>query len=582
MPTISVEQKLLRSLLEKHGLVHDIPKMDDQLPLLGTDIDTCDENVLDIEIFPDRPDLLSGETLAKAIRPFLHGAPSEPSMEVSKGLVKMTVEPELEHIRPVVVGAVVRGINISGDAEEKDAFIKTLMDHQEKLHFALGRGRRRASIGVHDLSTISPPFKVQAVAADTRFCPLGMEEEMSLEEILKSHPKGVEYAHLLEGMSLYPIITDSEHQVLSFPPIINGVQTTVTHSTTDFFIEVTGWDRRACESSMMLIALQLAERGGTIESIEVNGFNGRSESLPRPEPIHHEVTQRLLDGLLGRSLTDEEIGTATNRMGGQFLGRKPAEVFTDYPDNRMSDVIPGDTILTFAMPRWRFDILHPIDLVEDVAIGHGYEDLGHDVPKAPMTAIPRPDSQIRRRIRESLQGLGLMQIQSLTLSNDFDQFEAMRWPAMGDVTRITNPITIEHTLLRQYLLPGLFRLMASNRHHDLPQAVYELGTVVRNHTNGDRFAFLVAEQGGGFAAVRGRIQALMRDLGAAEYSIEPLGGDMGPWLAGRCAKVIVNGEHVGCFGEMDPAVSSQYELKVPLNGAEFDIQALQSVLPDPV
>ena len=582
MPTISVEQNLIRGLLAKHDLVHDVAMMDEQLPLLGTDIDTCDENVLDIEIFPDRPDLLSGETLTKAIRPFLHGAESEPSLEVMKGDISMTVDPELEHIRPVVVGAVVRGITIDGDLEEKDAFIKALMDHQEKLHFALGRGRRRASIGVHDLSTISPPFRVRAASPDTRFCPLGMDEEMSLSEMLTSHPKGVDYAHLLDGLSSFPLITDSEGQVLSFPPIINGVQTTVTHSTTDFFIEVTGWDRRACESSMMLIALQLAERGGSIETIQVSGFNGMSESLPNPAPIQHEVTQRLLDGLLGRSLSDEEIKAATNRMGGQFLGRKPAEHFTSNPQNRMSDVVQGDTVLTFAMPRWRFDILHPIDLVEDVAIGHGYEDLGNDVPKAPMTAVPRSDSQIRRRIRESLQGLGLMQIQSLTLSNDFDQFEAMRWPEMGEVTRITNPITIEHTLLRQYLLPGLFRLMASNRHHDLPQAVYELGTVVRNHSNGDRFAFLVAEQGGGFAAVRGRIQALMRDLGASDYTIEPLGGKMGPWLAGRCAKVIVKGEHVGCFGEMDPSISAHYELKVPLNGAEFDIQALQSVLPDPV
>ena len=175
-----------------------------------------------------------------------------------------------------------------------------------------------------------------------------------------------------------------------------------------------------------------------------------------------------------------------------------------------------------------------------------------------------------------------MQIQSLTLSNDFDQFEAMRWPEMGDVTRITNPITIEHTLLRQYLLPGLFRLMASNRHHDLPQSVYELGTVVRNHANNERFAFLTAEQGGGFAAIRGRIQALMRDLGATDYSVEPLSGKMGPWLTGRSAKVVIDGTHVGCFGEMDPSVCEQYELRVPLNGAEFDIQALCSVLPDPV
>ena len=112
--------------------------------------------------------------------------------------------------------------------------------------------------------------------------------------------------------------------------------------------------------------------------------------------------------------------------------------------------------------------------------------------------------------------------------------------------------------------------------------MYELGTVVRDHSNSDRFAFLVAEQGGGFAAVRGRIQAIMRDLGAVSYQIEPLSGTMGPWLTGRSAKVIVNGIHVGCFGEMDPAIGNHYELKVPLSGAEFDVSELERAMPDPV
>lgn len=582
MPTISIQQKLLRQLLSRHGLQHDIEKMAHQLPLLGTDIDTCDEQTLDIEIFPDRPDLLSGETLAKAIRPFLYGAKSEPELKVKTGSVKMKVDPELEQIRPVILGAIVRKVDTGNSSEEQNEFIKSLMDHQEKLHFALGRGRRRASIGVHDLSKIAPPFHVKAAPSSTSFTPLASTEKMTLDEILTTHPKGVEYAHLLKDMNAYPVIFDSNDEVLSFPPIINGNQTTVSQTTTDFFIDVTGWDRRACESSLMLIALQLAERGGHIESVEVTGFDGNIELLPHSNPIEHKVTQRLLDGLLGRTLTDEEISTAINRMGGRYLGRKDSAEPTAPEVTRMSDVVEGDTVLTFAMPRWRFDILHPVDLVEDVAIGHGYEDLGADVPKAPLTAIPRADNHIRRRLRESLQGLGLMQIQSLTLSNDFDQFEAMRWPPMGEVTRITNPITIDHTLLRQYLLPGLFRLMASNRHHDLPQAVYELGTVIRDHSNSERFAFLVAEQGGGFAAVRGRVQSLLNDLGATEYSIEPLSGKMGPWLSGRCAKVVVDGVHVGCFGEMDPSVSHQYELSVPLNGAEFDISALQSVLSDPV
>ena len=142
-------------------------------------------------------------------------------------------------------------------------------------------------------------------------------------------------------------------------------------------------------------------------------------------------------------------------------------------------------VLSILMPRWRFDILHPIDLVEEVAIGHGYDDLAYDVPKAPLTAIPRQDGHLRRRIREALQGLGLIQIQSLTLSNDSDQFTSMRWKKDGAITRMTNPITTEHTILRQNILPGLLRLLAANRHHDLPQGVYELGTVVIDHTNRD-------------------------------------------------------------------------------------------------
>ena len=221
MPTISIQQKLLRQLLSRHGLQHDVEKMAHQLPLLGTDIDTCDEQTLDIEIFPDRPDLLSGETLAKAIRPFLHGSKSEPELEVVPGSVKMTVDPELEQIRPVILGAIVRDVQTGNTSEEKNEFIKALMDHQEKLHFALGRGRRRASIGVHDLSKISPPFHVKAVPHSTAFTPLASEEKMTLEEILTSHPKGVDYAHLLKDMNAYPIIFDSNNEVLSFPPILS-------------------------------------------------------------------------------------------------------------------------------------------------------------------------------------------------------------------------------------------------------------------------------------------------------------------------------------------------------------------------
>ena len=554
MPTISVKQNLLRRLVESRGRVHDVEDLAFRLPLMGTDIDTCDEDVLDIEIFPDRPDLLSPETLFHGMMPFLHDSPPSPRLAVKPGTISMRVAPELSDIRPVILGAVVRGLELDED------IIKRLMDHQEKLHFALGRGRKRASIGVHDLSTLEPPFRVEAVARSHSFIPLAMDYEMTIDEILEKHPKGVDYAHLLDGMDKVPIIFDANDSVLSFPPIINGDHTTVTEKTRDIFIDVTGLDLRACESALMLICLQLSVLGGQVESVRVTTCEGKDWSI-NGTPIEHKVERELVEGILGNSFSDDEIEEAIRRMGGQYKGD-----------------LSG--VLSILMPRWRFDILHPIDLVEEVAIGHGYDDLAYDVPKAPLTAIPRQDGHLRRRIREALQGLGLIQIQSLTLSNDSDQFTSMRWKKDGAITRMTNPITTEHTILRQNILPGLLRLLAANRHHDLPQGVYELGTVVIDHKNRDRFAFLVAENSGGFASLRGRIQALMRDLGCQDWTLEVLEG--GPWLEGRSASIIVNGHTVGECGELDPHVSGLFDLNVPMSGAQFDVQLLSSVMQDPV
>ena len=581
MPTISVEQQLLASLLSNHGCEHDIADIDHRLPLLGTDIDRCDEDVLDIEIFPNRPDLLSAETLSLAMRGFLHNQKTLPNETLASSGISMTVDSALKTVRPIILGAVVRGLKMNDD-DEMDSFIKQLMEHQEKLHFALGRGRRRASIGVHDLSTLNPPFAVKTVKRDNSFIPLGMDQEMTIDEILSSHPKGVDYAHLLEGMEEVPIIEDANGSVLSFPPIINGAHTTVQSSTRDLFIDVTGWDRRACESCLMLVALQAKERGGEIQTIRLTGCNGKEETLPNWSPIHHRVPARLVTTILGRDLSDEELSQSILRMGGSFTGRSAATEQEISDNGTMQYAAHGEDMLGFDMPRWRFDLLHPVDLVEDLAIGHGYEDLGTDVPKAPMNAIPRQDDHLRRRVRTSMQGMGFMQIQSLTLSNDHDQFDRMRWKPFNAITRITNPITHEHTMMRHFLLPGLLRLLATNRHHDLPQSVYELGTVVRDHKNMDRLSFLTAERSGGFAAIRGRIQAFLRDIGAKGVAIEALPDHEGPWLAGRAAKVLIDGEWVGCFGEIDPSISQTFELLVPLNGAEFDVEALKLCITDPV
>ena len=586
MPTVTFDHETLRNIQERFGVKHDPWLWEEKLSDIGCVVEECDSTEIEIEVFPDRADLLSPETMAHAARAFLHGQGAQPGMKTVDGNITMKVDKSLQDVRPVILGAVVRGVDNGGTAEERDTFIQALMDHQEKLHFSIGRRRRRASIGVHDLTTLAPPFRVITVPETYTFIPLAMTERMSIREILEQHPKGVDYAHLLEGFSEFPVILDAADRVLSFPPIINGDHTTVTESTTDFFVDVTGWDQRACEASLLLVCLAFAARGGTIETIELTDCEGKVQRTPNGKPRRMSLPKRLLKEILGKDFTKQEISVAIDRMGGRFIEMRTV---TDGPRTveRMADAAVGEQEYIIEMPRWRADLLHPVDLVEEVATGIGYEDLGSTLSGQSKAGIPLDSSHLHRRVRESLQANGLQQVTSLTLSNEADQFSKIRYEPSTEVTGLHNPITVDHTILRQSITPSLLNLLAANRHHELPQRVYELGSVVRDHNNAVRVGWVCAEVGTGFTAAKGMAEALLRDLGAfsreIEVRYEPLTeSDGGPYLAGRGAKVMVAGEWVGCCGEIDPTISELFGLKVPIHCGEFDVDALGRLIPDPI
>lgn len=554
-----------------------------RLSQIGCVVEGSDEEGIEIEVFPDRPDLLSHETMARAARAFLDGEVQNPSIETPDSGVTITVDPSLENVRPVILAAVVRGVKTGDTEEEKDEFIQALMDHQEKLHLSLGRRRRFASIGVHDLSTLTPPFRVETVSGAYSFIPLATTEEMNIDAILAEHPKGVEYAHLMEDLESYPVILDASDAVLSFPPIINGDHTTVTETTTDFFIDVTGWDKRAVEACLLLVCLSLAERGGIIEQVQVTGHDGQIRMTPNLQAREHRVSDRLIRRVLGLELSSEEVASAIEKMGGTHIASRAVTDGVNKAE-RWADLEVGEREHVIAMPRWRSDIMHPVDIVEDIAIGYGYGNFPEILSTVHLDAIPLPSAHLHRRSRDSLRSLSLQETQSLTLSNERAQFEFTRWNPLAQTTTLANPITIDHTMMRQRILPSLLQLLAANRHHELPQRVYELGTVVHDSHNVTRAAWACAEVGGGFAAAKGIAQAFLRDIGADLEKVEWVATEPnnGPWLNGRGAKALVAGEEVGQFGELDPAVGAEFGLKVPIQAGEFDIDALSRTIPDPV
>ena len=583
MPTLKFNHSILQFIQDKNGIKYNPEEWVEKMPSIGCVVEGNDDLGIEIEIFPDRTDLLSHETISRAARAFLNSAEYSPDFKIIQGELSLSVDPSIEKIRPVILGAVVRGVDNGTNPEQRDEFIQSLMEHQEKLHMTLGRKRKFASIGVHDLSKLKPPFNVIGVDKNHVFIPLAEKEEMTIEDILKSHPKGKEYAGLMEGMDKYPVIIDSNDKVLSFPPIINGEHTTVTENTTDFFIDVTGWDERSCEACLLLICLSLAERGGVVESIQIKNWDGGISNVPRGDSKIHKVPDKLISKILGIELEKSEIATAIKKMGGKLI---ESRTVTDGPDKaeKWADCVVGEKEHIIAMPRWRNDIMHPVDLVEDIAIGYGYDNLPEQLSTVHLDAIPLPSSNLRRRISASLCALGLQETQSLTLSNNRDQFEKLRWQEVGKSTIISNPITQDHTMLRQYILPSLLNLLSANRHHELPQKVHELGTVVRDSRNASRVAWACAEVGGGFSAAKGIASSLLRDLGADLKKVKwiSISEKEGPWIKGRGAKIMLNGLELGQIGEIDPNVSFQFGLRAPIQAGEFNVDALGKAIPDPV
>ena len=583
MPTITLNHSMMKRIQELNGAVHDGPILTDLLPDIGCPVESNNGDEIEIEVFPDRPDLLSHETMAKAIRAFIGVGSPENKVEVSKGDFCIEVDQSLGGIRPIIMGAIVRSVNTGNGPLERDLFIQSLMDHQEKLHMTLGRKRSFSSIGVHDLSRLSPPFRYVSVTKDFSFTPLASEKEMSISEVLSSHPKGMEYSSLMEGLDSFPIILDSNDSVISFPPVINGSHTTVNEDTTDFFIDVTGFDERSCEACLLLICLSLSELGGAVESVEITGWDGKVNTTPNFENRNHRVPNRLIERILGVSLSDERISEAINRMGGKLIESRTTTEGSERQE-RWADCVVGEREHVFSMPRWRSDIMHPIDIVEDIAIGLGYGNLPEVLSSIHIDSTPLASANLHRRIRMSMRGVGLQEIQSLTLSNERDQFEKTNWNPVSKVTTISNPISVDHTLLRQFIFPSLMNILASNRHHELPQKVYELGEVVHDGENKSRMSWACAELGAGFSAAKGIVQSLLRDLGADNSSVsfrEVMDGS-GPWIVGRGAKVFIGDIEIGEFGEVSPDVIQSFGIRTPVHEGEFDVGIISDSISDPL
>jgi phenylalanyl-tRNA synthetase beta chain len=261
MPSVEYDMGDLTHLM---GRRFEMEHLREAIPMMGVDLESLGEDKLVVEVFPNRPDMLSIEGFARALKGFLGVETGYRRYDAEKSSVIVYVDPSVDDVRPAVSSGVVLGV------EMDDYTVKSIMDMQEKLHLTHGRNRAKVAIGIHDLDKVTPPFVYKAVDPDSvSFVPLDMDRPLTLRQILSKHPKGRDFARLLEGKKRYPVFVDSLGQVLSFPPIINGQLTRLSDTTRNLFLDVTGTSQQAVDIAANIVACALADRGGRIQTVEL-------------------------------------------------------------------------------------------------------------------------------------------------------------------------------------------------------------------------------------------------------------------------------------------------------------------------
>lgn len=521
----------------------DIDKIRASLPMMGSEVEREDEEQTDVQFFPNRPDLYSAEGTARALRGYLGIETGLPTYEVKPSGLSFSVDPNLANIRPYLGSAIIRNVHMD------NAMIESLMGLQESLHWAVGRGRKKVAIGVHDLDRIEAPFSYIAADRKTKFVPLDYDREMTMEEILAEHPKGKAYAKIVEEFERFPLITDAKGRVCSFPPIINGELTRVTEDTHNILLDVTGIEPRAVGVAVKILCAAFVEMGAAIESVEINGVV--SPDL-RPEKRNVSVSE--CSKLTGIPLTAPQMTKLLMKMR---FG---------------ADVIDEDTV-SVEIPCYRADIMHDHDVYEDAAIAYGYDKIETSLPPSFTVGKPHPVQKLYSLVRNIMVGLSYIENTPFTLTSGELSYTMMHRPENPAALHVLHPISEDQTIIRTDILPLLMESLSINRSRELPQRIFACGDVVENMVTYPKMAAASIHTTADFSEIYAVMDSFCR-LMSIEYEVRDSADDA--FIPGRRGDIYVSGGKVGVFGEINPDVLVGFGLEHQAVAFEIDLRGFVS------
>ncbi len=548
--------KFLRDL----GHDIDLNELIDTLFLLKVELEGMneEEDWIEFEITPDRVDLLSPKNLIKLVQKYYKWDRKDPDLTVrDNDDYAINVGPDVIPIRPYIAGAVIKNVLITEDN------LVEMINLQEQLHASLARERVKASIGIYVFDLLKFPLIYDAKAPeDIAFEPLASSEQtfpvMSGRGILERHPTGIKYAHILEGLDKYPIFHDSAQNVLSMPPIINsndlGAVQPDEDKPQDIFIEVTGTKKDIMLNTLKLITLDAVERGGQVYQVQIN-YPDHSEKPLDFSPQPHSVSVKSIHALLGEPLTGAQIKDYLARMG-----------YTDI-------AVKGD-VVSLKAPANRLDILHEVDIIEDIIICYGYNNIKPVLPEMLTKASSLPYNYLMERIREFFVALNYVEVMNYLLTDGPILADLMNKKASPHY-RLLNSKLVHYSDLRPELIPILLDYLSKNLKNPYPQKIFELGEVIipdEKAYNRNRqvlnLAAITTGENVNLNKVKSEIDILFQLLGK-EVKYKAIKNPS--YLDGRVFSISIGKKQIGILGEIHPQVILNFKMKQPIVAMELQL-----------
>lgn len=550
MTIVEVDLNDIRELVGEPIAIDELERM---LFDYGMELEEYSGDELCIDITPDRPDMLSKYGLCRALKKYLGIDGGITRHGTEKSDIEITVSPDIAAIRPYIAAALVKNLRIDDD------ILKELITVQEKLHATFCRRRKIAAIGLYPYHKICPPISYYAEdPTKILFRPLGYDTEMTGYEILQKHETGQEYRFLLEGQDKYPLLVDSEGQVLSMPPIINSEDVGhVEAGTRDIFIEVTGTNLMRIRHVINMLSAMFAEMGGVLYTVTVN-YGHTSYITPDAAPTRRELDVRNVQGILGLELSVREISELLARMGYGIDGVE-------------------NTAVNVLVPYYRADVLHEVDIIDDIARAYGLNTMQATLPVVDTVGGVLKKTKVVNFLREALVGLGFVESFTLALSNVESQYGNMNLES-ADVISIPNAKSSEMNIVRTWLIPELIRCVKSNEHHSHPIKLFEISDVCARDNSTDtgygnvkNLAVLIYNTRVTFTDIKQVLDFVMRVL---DETYELKRAYHRSFIDGRVGDVISGSskEKRGIIGELHPEVLKRWRLKNPVSCFEICLE----------